>query len=374
MAESLPQILSEVDDTETIARILDASGNTNSSNNPLNSLGELTLSDLFERYYNRRENRSPTTRAQYKRTIPVFVDFANGKNVTNPKYISTELIDRFVDELQQEYDSDATILTYTKNVRAWLRWLHKRQLCPEPAFRILDKEELGLSPKARDEAIPQSVAAYLLEDLRKKRRGTHLHAVMELFWNCGPRIGGVNSLDLCDFDVGDTEIRFRHRPGTGTRLKNGNEHDDQPGDGERNVELKPTAIEAINLYINTKRPNVTDAYGREPLFSTNRGRASKSTIRRWVYRATSCRWSPKDFDNTSCKGNCDPDSSVCSYSYYPHAIRRGSIVTNLSNGLRPDYASERFDVSTKVIEKHYDPRTKQQRKEDRAEHVRDAWG
>jgi len=41
--------------------------------------------------------------------------------------------------------------------------------------------------------------------------------------------------------------------------------------------------------------------------------------------------------------------------------------------LRPDRASERSDVSVKVIEKHYDPRLKRQRKEDRAEAVRKSW-
>jgi hypothetical protein len=132
-------------------------------------------------------------------------------------------------------------------------------------------------------------------------------------------------------------------------------------------------IDAVQLYIQTTRHDVTDAYGREPLFTTQYGRPSKSTLRRWVYEATSCRWLTVENESQSCDGTCHPDTNVCSYSYYPHAIRRGSIVEHLSGGLRPDLASERFDVSTKIIKKHYDPRTKRQRKEDRSESVRNAW-
>jgi site-specific recombinase XerC len=373
MAEDLAHVLSEIDDVDTIKRVLDIDGSTVSSSNSSDSLGQKTLSELFDRYYDRKENRSPTTRSQYKRTIPVFVEFAEEHGITTPNQISTELVDRFVDELKDEHDADATVLTYTKNVRAWLRWLQKRQLCSEPVFRILDKDELGLSPTARDEAIPKQIVAQILRNLRQKRRGSHLHAITELFWNAGPRIGGVHSSDLRDFDIVNNEIRFRHRPSTGTRLKNGDKQDDQPGDGERNIELESSVIEAIKLYIETERPDVTDEYGRQPLFTTTQGRASKSTLRRWIYEATSCRWIPEELENCSCDGSCDPDTDVCPYSYYPHAIRRGSIVNHLSNGLRPDYASGRFDVSTKVIKDHYDPRTKQRRKEDRVEHVRDAW-
>ncbi|EMA25402.1 integrase [Haloarcula amylolytica JCM 13557] len=321
----------------------------------------------------RRQDRSPSTRSQYKRTIPHFIKFAEEQGTLQPSEISTELVDSYVDELQGSYDADATIHTYTKNVRSWLQWLSNRNLCDESVYRILDKEEIGLSPAARDEAIPSMRASQILQHLRNKRRGTEIHALIELLWNAGPRIGGVHSSDVEDFDPENRELRFRHRPETGTRLKNGDGADRTSGDGERNVELSDRVVEAIQLYIETTRPDITDEHGREPLFTTQHGRASRSTLRRWVYKATSCRWVSIEAEDQVCDGSCCPDSDVCSHSYYPHAIRRGAIVHHLSGGLRPDLASERFDVSTKIIRKHYDPRTKRQRREDRAESVRNAW-
>lgn len=374
MTNSLAQALSKIDDVEAIQHLLDsAHGGEDFSTNLNNANQQPTLEEFFDRYYNRRQNRSPATRAQYKRTIPVFIDFASANGVKRSAQISTELVDGFVHELQATYETDATIHTYTKNVRAWLRWLHKRQLCPKSVHTILGKEEIGLQPKARDEAIPASVANHILTNLRSKRRGSQHHALLELLWNGGPRLGGVHSLDLLDFDKSNTEIRLRHRPDTGTRLKNGNSKDEQPGDGERNVEISDAVIDAISHYIKFERPNQTDRFGRDPLFATQRGRAAKSTLRRWVYEATSCRWSPESANEENCNGNCDPDTDVCPCSYYPHAIRRGAIVHHLSGGLRPDYASGRFDVSTKIIKLHYDPRTKRQRKDDRSQLVRDSW-
>ena len=237
----------------------------------------------------------------------------------------------------------------------------------------MDRDELGLSPNARDEALPEKEAAAILEALRQQRRGSAIHALLELVWNTGLRIGEVRALDRTDLDLTNNEVYVCHRPTEGTRIKNGNANEPTQGDGERLQTLHPNVVDALALYIQTDRTEITDSFDRAPLFTTAHGRPVRSTLRRWIYRATSCRWTDDDLSDVSCDGSCDPDSNVCPYSYCPHAIRRGAIVSHLSNGLRPDRAAERFDVSTKVIKKHYDPRTKSRRKNDRADAVRNAW-
>lgn len=374
MTTPLADALAEVNEPETIANILEAVDyDYERTRTTQRDTNDPKLSELYDRFLDRRSNRSPATIAQYRRTIPTFLDFLDTKSVTSPWAISTELVDSYVEAIESCYEADSTVYTYTKNVRAWLRWLNKRGLCDQEVCQILGKDELGLSPKARDEALPASVAEQILQQLRNRRRGTAVHALLELLWNAGPRIGGVHSLDVADFDAGEKELQFEHRPESGTRLKNGGEEDDTDGDGERYVSLRDEAVDAVQLYISTERPSSTDEYGREPLFATSQGRATRSTLRRWVYRGTSCRWTPKAHGDENCDGNCNPDSDVCPNSYYPHAVRRGAIVQHLSGGLRPDLASERFDVSVRVIRKHYDPRTKRRRKQDREEAVQNSW-
>ena len=361
MTQALTKALAETNDPLVVKQLLETKKPVSlaKSNNS-------TLSKQYERFLLRRRDRSPYTISQYKRTIPVFIEYAEKNDVATPNQVSINLVESYVDKLFDKYEPDATILTHTKNLRAWLSWLNKRDLCIESVFEILDKGELGLDPKARDEALPESEAIHIIRQLRNQRRWTSMHALTELIWNAGPRIGGVHSLDVTDFDPENHELEFRHCPNEDTRLKNGY-------NGERIVILQSKVADAIHYYIENDRPDSTDEYGREPLFATSSGRPSKSTLRRWIYNSTSCRWAKEGPNQASCDGSCDPDSNVCSFSYYPHAIRRGAIVNHLSNGLRPDRASERFDVSVKVIEKHYDPRLKRQRKEDRAEAVRKSW-
>lgn len=371
MTEQLAKLLADTDDPQAIKELLEYANNDQPEPSPTQS--HATLQELYERFLSRRQNRSPATRSQYKRTIPTFIDFAQTNDITTSANLTKDLADEYVDTLQAAHDADATVLTYTKNVRGWLRWLNKRDHCPESVYRILDQDELGLSPAARDEALPAEEANTLLSQLRQQRRGAIIHALIELLWNAGLRIGGVHSLDLQDFDPGRNDLRLRNRPERGTRLKNGDADDDSAGDGERDVELKNCVATALTAYIRYERPDVTDEYGREPLFATQYGRAARSTLRRKVYEATSCRWLSKQDGDDACDGSCDSDSAVCSHSYYPHAIRRGAIVNHLSGGLPPHVASERFDVSVPTIRKHYDPRSKRKRKEDRLNHVRSAW-
>ncbi|NHX37285.1 MULTISPECIES: tyrosine-type recombinase/integrase [Halolamina] len=371
MSEALAEALAEIDDPGTISQLLHELdvGEDDFDSVP----DQRTLKELFERYLLRRRDRSPSTISQYKRTIPEFIDFADEKGVKYPAELSESLIDAFVDELFTRYEAAATIITYTKNVRVWLNWLNKRDLCPANLRDLLDKEELGLSPNARDEALPESEAMHIIQKHRAQRYGTAQHALIELLYNSGLRIGEVHSLDVGDLLSASNDLHVRHRPDEGTRLKNGASSHGSHSDGERNITLKPTVVDALEEYIATDRVDVTGDFGREPLFSTQHGRASRSTLRRWTYQATSCRWANEDATEVTCDGSCDPDSDVCPYSYYPHAVRRGSIVNHLNGDLPHGKASERFDVSIPIIKRHYDPRVKETRKQERADAVQNAW-
>ncbi len=372
MTQALADVLAEIDDPELVERLLDELGDSR-SRHERSSSSEKSLEEWYETYLKRRQNRSPSTRSQYKRTIPTFLTFAADRNITSPVGLTTTLVEDYVDMLFESYETDATILTYIKNVRAWLQWLEPRTQCSDSLPALLSKEDLGLSPTARDVALPKDEAKHILRKLRRQRRGSAQHAVLELAWNSGLRLGGLHSLDLDDLDLNNNDLSIRHRPEEGTRLKNGEASDDTAGNGERDIALHPNVVDALCHYIELERPSVTDDSSREPLFATVYGRASKSTLRRWIYSATSCRWAADGPETATCDGSCDPDMNVCSCSYYPHAVRRGSIVEHLSGGLRPDRASQRFNVTPSVLEKHYDPRTPAQRKSDREDAVKDAW-
>lgn len=374
MTKTIVEVLADTNDPESISTILEnlKPGSLPVHESNVSDNGD-SFSDHYQRFLSRRRNRSPATIAQYKRCVPILIDFVEDEGVRFPNQLNTGIIDDYVDMLQNCYDTDATILTYTKNARHWLKWLQDRCSFDESVYLVLNKDKLGLSPQARDEALPEAEAKHIIQSLRKKRRGSPQHAVMELLWNAGPRVGGVHSIDRCDLLLDQNVLKFRHRPQQGTRLKNGSEEDEFPGDGERDVTLSEQTVAALQAYIRQSRKDISDEHNRFGLFTTKYGRAARSTIRRWVYEATSCKWAPNTSDGPSCDGTCDPDSNVCPESYYPHAIRRGAIVNQLSNGLRPDRASERYNVGVETLFRHYDPRDNERRRQDRADAVKQAW-
>ena len=330
-----------------------------------------SLMQLYDTYLQRSNNKSEATISQYRRTIPPFIELTTSRGVTDPVDCDRRVVNEYIDFIFEEYDVDATRYTHTKNVAAFLRWMYKNGHVDEKLYTVLDKDELGLSPAARDEAVSKPEADCILKRLRTQRYGTRLHALMGFCWNTGARISGIHSLDVEDFKPDLGIVQFVHRPDQGTRLKLGERGDAMNGTGERGVTLHPRVIEALQEYIECYRPEVTDSFGREPLFATDHGRASKSTLRRWFYEATSCRWNVES--DVHCNGNCSSHSNICPCSYYPHAVRRGAIVSALKAGMFLDTAAARFNVNKPTLRKHYDPRSDIERAQDRAEIVESTW-
>lgn len=182
----------------------------------------------------------------------------------------------------------------------------------------------------------------------------------------GSAVGGVHALDVDDYNPEEQYMKVRHRPDTGTPIKN-------QGDGERLVAFSDDICELLDDWITTKRPDVTDEHGREPLLASRQGRLQKTTLRMYVYRWTlHCAHGeecPHECDPDTCEGNVRDAASKCPSSVSPHAIRRGSITHGLNNDMPDKVVSDRANVSPQVIEQHYDRRTEQEKMEQR----RDTW-
>lgn len=95
--------------------------------------------------------------------------------------------------------------------------------------------------------------------------GSRRHAFLELAWTTGARQGGLRALDLQDLYISERYIEFRHRPDTGTPLKN-------KRGGERPVGLKQESVDALKHYIRNDRVDKADDHGRQPLLTTIQGR------------------------------------------------------------------------------------------------------
>jgi len=96
-------------------------------------------------------------------------------------------------------------------------------------------------------------------------------------WRTAARTGSVRALDLEDFDSEEPCLMFRHRPETGTPLKNKER-------GERHVAVDSYYSQVIQDYIENHRYDKKDEHGRRtPPYDAPRVRPVASTIRNYCY-------------------------------------------------------------------------------------------
>lgn len=132
-------------------------------------------------------------------------------------------------------------------------------------------------------------------------------------------------------------------------------------------------METIEAYIENNRIDVVDAFGREPLLTSDSGRVSRATVRRDFYKLTRpCEYSnecPHSRDISECAATKSTNASQCPSSYTPHPLRRWSIMHQLDEGIPKELLSDRVDVSVPILDKHYDQRSKERKSERRLEEL-----
>lgn len=228
--------------------------------------------------------------------------------------------------------------------------------------------ELPDGAEARDSKISADRADAIIRYLDRFQYASRDHAVALLLWTTGMRLGALRGLDVDDLRHEQEAIAVRHRPDEGTPLKNGRE-------GERWIWLGPSVFQTVREYAETQRIDVSDEFGRAPLFTSREGRLSTTGIRNITYRCTQpCLLGecPHDREPETCEAiGADNVPSKCPSTRSPHSWRRGAITDHLIRGISPDVVSERMNVSLDVLYKHYDARKPDEKMAVRKRHLQD---
>jgi site-specific recombinase XerD len=255
--------------------------------------------------------------------------------------------------------------TQMSTFRVFIKWAENYEAVRPGLHKRLDVPDLDPDEDARDYTFSKERADRILEYLNKFEYASKKHALFALMWHTGIRIGAVNSLDLQDFHPDERYIEIRNRPEQGTRLKNREK-------GERPISIADQEVQILKDYIEKVREEVTDDYGRKPLFTTRQGRAHITTLRSWIYRiARPClyRDCPHDRDPEKCEAKQQvKHASDCPSSFSPHTIRRSSITMWLDQDVPMQAVSDRMNAEENALEKHYDKRTEKGKMEQRKNH------
>jgi site-specific recombinase XerD len=317
----------------------------------------------------REDEVTEKTHQIYHYRLKPFVRWCDEENIKNLNELSPRDLHRY--RLWRKDDGDLKTITLKgqlSTLRVFIRFcesidgveqgLHDQILIP-----TVDDEEA-----VSDRMLDPDRATVVLDYLEKYEYASKRHALLTVLWTTGCRMGAAHSLDIDDFDSEEQALRIRHRPDTGTNLKN-------KQSGERICALSEDVCEVLEDYISVTRDEVTDDHGRRPLFTTRYGRMHRTKIREMVYAVTRpCAYAqecPHDRDPESCEAATYTQASKCPSSVSPHPIRRGSITHLLRNEVPKQIVSDRVNSSPETLEKHYSQLTEEEKMEQRRDYLKD---
>jgi len=332
----------------------------------MSDLDPMDIGDAIDLYLDAREeelsentHRSHRYRLQHiKRWAKERDDIATTDNLSGRKLWEYRRWRREDGDL-----NTVSLHTQLSTVKVWLQWLEKVDAAPADLYEKLDIPTLDDNQERSDEALESEVAADIDMYLERYEYASRDHALWTLLYGTGMRLGSARSIDLDDFNRDERQLRLVHREETGTPLKNG-------GNGERVIAISAEMTQRLADYVDNVRPEVTDDHGRKPLIATEHGRPSTATLRRAIYRWTQpCQRGegcPHDRTVESCEAAGYTNKPTgCPSMRPPHAIRKRVIVDYRKDEIPDAYISDRADVSTDVMDKHYDVRSDNEKAEDR---------
>lgn len=327
-------------------------------------LNETTVEDGIELFIeHRRSDASEETIRSYQYRLKPFNQWFNQiSNLEALEQLEPIHVHKFKTWRSKQI-KNTTLKCQLDTLRVFLDYMEKLNLCSNELSEAVESPSLEASDEVRSDILSREEAQAILTYLSKFEYASRSHALLLFLWETGARLSGLRAVDLDDYSSDEMYIEFVNREGQ-TRLKNGN-------GGERLAALSPNVCEVLDDYIEQNRYDVQDEAGREPLFTSQYGRASKQGVRQWVYgltrpciRGETC---PHDRDPDECRAARRRGYAYeCPSSVASHAVRRGAVTSMLSNDDTPIKAvGDRVNAEVETLEKHYDARSEKSKMEKR---------
>lgn len=325
--------------------------------------------EAFEMFLDHQAPRATEeTVRSYRYRLKLFVEWCEDETEGDVQNLNT-LTGRSLQRYEAYRRGQDVAVTTLKNELSTLRKFLEYAASIEGVTTDLQEKILIPSVSSEDGSddvlLRRDRAEAILEYFRRYEYASRRHALLEVTWHTGIRMGALRGLDLEDFNPTERYLELRHTPETDTPLKNKSE-------GERVVALSDAVAGVLEDYVDVQREAVVDDHGRAPLFATTNGRPDRTTLRREFYEATRpCLYTtcPHNRDPEDCRAMEHGGASRCPSSRSPHQVRTGSITHQLNEGVPVDTVSERVNASRRVLEEHYDIRSPVERMENRRDHL-----
>jgi len=311
-----------------------------------------------------------STLSNYETTLNVFCDWLTeegGVNTLNT--LTSDEIQKFKEDRLEQVKT-ITLKTDMTCIKDFIRFCEHINAVPDGMHELVRVPKPSREDEVSSDILTSNEATEILDYLNKHEYASLRHVIFRILWKTGMRRSSLYALDVDDFDDGSKPLlHLRHRPDTDTPLKNKRR-------GERDVRLDRETADVIDDFIKHNHPGGTDEHGRTPLLMSTHGkRCEPSTIQRNIYTGTRpCHYTGEclmDRDLDECEATSYNTASKCPGSVGPHALRRGYVTEALNAGQPRDVTADRVDMTTEVLDKHYDHATKEERMERREDYLVD---
>ncbi|WP_436909925.1 tyrosine-type recombinase/integrase [Halosimplex marinum] len=331
-------------------------------------LEPLAPADAVEMYERHREpDLSEKSLQNHRYRLDTFVEFCQERGITNLNNLTGRDLHRYR-TWRADGISPTTLRGNLATLRVFLEFCASIDAVESGMREKVVLPEVDREDESRDVKLDHGRASEIMKHLERFEYASREHVIMAVLWHTGIRLGTLRALDVRDFDRDAPALTVRHRPETGTPLKN-------KKSAERSIAVGEGYAEMIEDYIDHTRIRSEDSHGREPLVSSEHGRLSETAIRLTVYKWTrpcmvgEC---PHDKDPKTCEYMTREGASQCPSSRSPHGIRRGALTRMLRQGTPEEIVSDRSNVSRDVLDQHYDRRSEDERRELRRDFLEDA--
>ncbi|MGB9987337.1 tyrosine-type recombinase/integrase [Salarchaeum japonicum] len=313
---------------------------------------DLTPREAKERYLRRRRtDATEKSVAGFHGRLKLFVEWCEGVGITSVGDLQPYDLNEYFD-LRSGDVAPSTVEGEMYTLKKFCEFLEQLGATDDGLAEKVPIPDVPEDARSSDTKLDSEAARNLITFHRENPEtfGTRAHVLLELAWFTGARQGGLRALDIRDVYPDGNYVEVRHRPSTGTPLKN-------KFHGERAVGVPSQTMNAVQLYIQRNRYDVHDENGRQPLLASRYGRPTGNTVRVWSYLATlpctagSC---PHGKEPPVCEWTERNHASKCPSSRAPHHIRTGSITWQLNSGIPIEVVSQRVNAGVDVIEEYYD--------------------
>jgi len=314
----------------------------------------------------RRHELADATLQSHDYRLKQFVKWCEANDIENLNNFSGRNIHQFrVKRREEDELATATMKCQLATLRMFLRF------CASIDAVAAGLDEKIILPRTteedtRDEMLAPERAQQILAHLEQYEYAKLEHALLEVLWHTGIRIGAACGLDVDDYNPDKQYLELAHRPDSGTALKNQKQ-------GERLVALSDRVCAVLDDWLDVNHPGSVDEYGRKPLFVTRHGRLSRNRSRTIAYQYTRpCVYTdecPHDRDLETCDALQTSRVHECPSVLSPHPIRRGSITYHLRADTPKEVVGSRMDLGMDVLEQHYDQRTPEEKLNQRRQYL-----